>query len=483
MDFFSVVLVLLIYYIRPQDWVPGIIGVGIVNPVMMLAILAMVLRARQKGVSLKFLQTPQDWAVLAYYAFMVYGSQDPMATLKGAFPLFAFYFVTIQALDSPDRLRKYLKFWLLALVVLSGFGVASRLGWDPTGAVAATEANKGRLALGTWMHNNPNALGHTVILAIPLAYFLYFWKRPMTEKILATGICWLAFTCVEGTESKGAFLAGFSVLVLSYSFGRSKMFQILMLSAALAGGGAVLSLLPRMSEMGSLRTDEAFQGRMLAWEMARMASKQHMVTGQGWKTFRASIRWQKLTITKATHSSYVQIGAELGKGGMFLYMGMLWLGLKSLLLAKGLDIDGDRCRKCLFALLAAYVISNWMIDRAYHTEFFLFMAAISAFHRLYLLKAAEKAATVEEEPDRGRFLPDVFVPTWHPVPAGLAFPRTGAAGWTEPPRASAASDEPARVPEVARHLLKPTLVDALVAAAVTWAVFALWDYILKTMLY
>lgn len=494
MDFFAVVLVLLIYFIRPQDWMPGLIGMGIVTPVMLLAMVTMVIRARNLNKPLRFLATPHDWAMLAYYAFIVWFSPDPTGTLKGAFPLFAFYFVTVQALDSPARLHKYMKYWLAALVVLAAFGVGSLFGWDVTGAAGMTAANKGRLAIGTWMHNNPNALGHSVILVIPMAYFLFFWRSSMTHRVLAASISFLAFHCVMKTESKGAFLAGFIVLVLAYAFGRSKIFQILMVSAAVAGSGAVFSIMPRMAEMGSLKSDEGVQGRLLAWEIARTASRQHLVSGQGWKTFKATIRWEKMSIPKATHSSYVQLGAELGRGGLFLYMGLMWLGLKSLIRCRALDEEGERCRKCLFGLIVAYGVSNWMIDRAYHTEFFLFMAATGAFHRLYLLQKPVVAEEPEVEsrmlasPSRVLQPPIRLIPEFLPpamAVSGPSFPRVAVTGWAlghEPSLTKAA--EPAESgPRLPKWVLRPTIVDGLVAAAGAWAVFAFWDYILKTMLY
>jgi hypothetical protein len=493
MDFFAIVLVLLIYFIRPQDWVPGLIGMGIVTPVMLLAMVTMVSRAKKLERKLKFLVTPHDWGMLAYYVFIVATSPDPSGTFKAVLPLFAFYFVTVQALDSRERLQKYLKYWLVALVVIALFAVGSLYGWDFTNAAAVTEANKGRLAIGTWMHNNPNSLGHTVILVIPLAYFLLFWRKPMKDKLVAALLSTLAFQCVMATQSKGAFLAGFIVLVLSYAFGRSKIFQVLLLVAALAGSGAVLSIMPRMAEMGDLKSDEGVQGRLLAWEMARAASKQNMVSGQGYRTFKATIRWQKLVLSKATHSSYVQIGAELGKGGMFLYIGLIWLGLKTLIRCKNLDEEGERNRKCLFSLVAAYAISNWMIDRAYHTEFFFFMAATAAFHRLYLLKQPVTVTETEEDSHEQRqpvrvrepirVLPE-FLP---PIAAvgGLTLPRTGVSGWMEG-REPSRDDTPEPVKtglKLPAWLTRPTMVDAVIAAAGAWAIFAFWDYILKTMLY
>lgn len=488
MDFLAVVLVLLIYYIRPQDWVPGLIGMGIVTPVMLFAIVAMVLRARNTQKALQFFKTPHDWVMAAYFIFIVYTAQTPSEAFKGALPLFAFYFVTVQALDSFERLRKYLKYWLLALVVIALFGVGSLFGWDPTGAAGMTAANKGRLAIGTWMHNNPNALGHTVILAIPMSYILLMWRKSMASKMVGIVICVLAFECVQATQSKGSFLAGFIVVVLAYAVGRSKIFQILLVTAAIAGSGALLSMLPRMSEMGNLRSDEGVQGRLLAWEMARTASKQHMVSGQGWKSFRATIRWEKQTLPKATHSSYVQIGAELGRGGVFLYVCLLWLGARSLLTQKPGDHETERCRKCLFTLIAAYAISNWMIDRAYHTEFFLFMAAIAAYHRMFLLKEREPESEEKDEPVRAwqlrpvQLMPQVLGPRL--AMAGPQMSRTVASGW-------ALGLQPGAVPvdsEIVRQKVPlrkrlPTLIDLGVAVAGTYAIFATWDYILKSMLY
>jgi hypothetical protein len=360
MDYSAVVLALLLYFIRPQDWVPGLIGVGIVTPVLLVAIYAMYSRTRNGTKPLRLIRTPQDWAILIYYAYIVLTSPDQMGTFKGAFSLFAFYFTTTIALDTTEKLKRYLNWWLFALVVVAFFGVASLYGFDPTGAVSMTQSQKGRLALGTWMHNNPNALGHSVVLILPLAYLMLFWKSGMGSRVKAICFCLLAFECVWQTQSKGAVLSGFVMLVLAYVFGKSKVFQILVLTVALAGGGAAISVMPRMEEMGSLRNDEGVQGRLLAWDQARTI-KNNNLTGVGWKTFKARIRWEKLTITKATHSGYVQVGAELGPVGMTLYAGILWLGFRTLMRCGQLDLEAERCRRCIFALLVGFVISNWMI--------------------------------------------------------------------------------------------------------------------------
>ncbi|MEQ1749539.1 MAG: O-antigen ligase family protein [Prosthecobacter sp.] len=458
MDFKAVVLVLLVYFIRPQDWIPALNGVGIVTPIMLVAIGTMYQRSRTLGYKLEFFRTPHDWGMLAYYAYVVYTSPDPTGTFKDAFPLFAFYFVTVQALSTTSRLHTYLKAWMWAVFTLGAFGLLSLIGWDFTGAIPMTQSMQGRLALGTWMHNNPNSLGHTLITAIPLAYFLYYWKKNMGAKIFAVGIATSCFSAIYETQSKGAVVAGFVSVVMSYSFGKSKFVQILLLSAALAGGGAAISLMPRMESMGSLRSDEGIQGRLLAWDQAKISVQNHF-TGEGWKSFHAIIKWEKTWISKATHSSYVKIGADLGYPGMFIYIGILWLGVRTLLRAKPEDDELNRCRQCLFTLIISYIVSNWMIDRAYHTEYFLFMAAIGAFHRLALLNREVKENTEELQEVLPWQLPTM--PSWLPE---LRTESISAQNMT-----------------FKASLIRPSAIDAVLALCGTWTVFYIWDYVLKNL--
>jgi len=459
MDFKAVALVLLVYFIRPQDWLPGFIGVGIVSPIMLVAIASMIQRAKTAERKIDFFRTPHDWAVLLYYAYIVATSGDWYATLKSAFPLFAFYYVTVQALSDPPRLQSYLKVWMWSVFTLAAFGMLSIYGWDITGARPMTESMLGRLALGTWMHNNPNALGHTVMTAIPLAYFLYFWKKPMPSKLIAAGVWLVSFSAILETESKGAVLAGFITLIVSYSFGRSKIVQLLLFAAAFAGGGAAMSFMPRMEEMGSLRSDAGVQGRLLAWEQARMAV-QNDFTGEGYKQFQAIIKWEKMWLSKATHSSYIKIGADLGYPGMFIYVGILWLGIRTLFRAKPAVDELERSRRSLFTLIAAYCMSNWMIDRAYHTEFFLFMAAIAALHRMTFF-TAQPSVSPSDDLVKGPAWSRFTSPYWRPQDATLP----GGGGQLL----------------LTSSLLRPSVLDVIMAAAGTWLVFYLWDYILKNL--
>jgi hypothetical protein len=466
MDLKTVILVLAVYFIRPQDWFTPLIGVGIVSPIMIAAIAAMVQRARAMQRPITFMKSPLDWAMLAYYLYISYTSGDLVGTLKAAFPLFAFYFVTVQALDTPERLVTYLKAWMWSVFTLAMFGLLSLYGIDITGAVAMTQSMEGRLCLGTWMHDNPNSLGHTVFTTIPLAYYLYFWKKGVASKLVALMVWLVAFQVIEQTQSKGAVVAGFATLVLSFAFGKPRIVQIIVLLLAVGGGGAVMSVMPRMEKMGSLRSDEGVQGRLLAWEQARTAMRDDP-TGQGWKRFSATIKWEKMWLKKATHSSYVKVGADLGYYGLFMYAGLLWLGFRALFRGRT-DNEVLECgRRSLFVLICSYTISNWMIDRAYHTEFFLFLAAICAYYRMQWQKGP-KATGEDLEVEVTRV--EAVRPMGWTMPGGLR--PAGAMGVMTVQGVQVQSATTAVATE------RPGVIDLVMAGVGAWLIVYLWDYIL-----
>jgi hypothetical protein len=101
---------------------------------------------------------------------------------------------------------------------------------------------------------------------------------------------------------------------------------------------------------------------------------------------------------KATHGAYNQNGAKLGYVGLFLFVGILYCCIRTLLLVKSKDDDEERIRRALFAMVVAYAISCWMVDFCYRPTFFLFVAAISAFHRHLLRKQAKAQEPVVEAP-------------------------------------------------------------------------------------
>ncbi len=387
------VLFLAFYYIRPQDWLPGLVGFNIVRPLMVAWVMVLMTEGSRSPVRGWF-RTPHDWVMLALYTYIVWNAPKEAGATMGMFSLVVFYYLTTQALSSWDRILGYLKAWNIMLVTLAAFGVLQTLGFDITQAKENTEKLFfGRLTLGTWMANNPNALGHTVVAAIPLSYALYFWRGNATGRMIIFPTCSiLAAWCAWQTASKGSFLVGAMGLVLVFVIGRPKWIQILVLSAALTGGVGALSFMPRMDRMGDLRSDDGVAGRLLAWERARLSMDRNTY-GVGWRQFMAFIDWKEgnyiMTVAKSTHSSYVQVGADLGVYGLFLWLLGIWTALRSLVFFKSANETRERSRRAILLLVVSYAASSWMINREYHTEYYLLIAVAAAVHRLRLAQEIE----------------------------------------------------------------------------------------------
>jgi O-antigen ligase len=459
-------LFLAIYLIRPHDWVPGFAGFNIVRPIMVAWIGIMVLQGSMSPLKGLF-RTPQDWAVLFLYSYVAWTAPSEAGATKGFLSLIVFYFLTVQTLSNIETLYGYIKLWCSCLVILAGFGVMQTLGVDITSGKEYTEMYLDRLSLGTWLTNNPNALAHTVIVALPLGYLLFFWRgSPFGKLFVFPAVAGVVAWCAVETESKGAFLVGGILCTLLFVIGQRWWVRVLVLGAATSVGLGVLKSLPRMDKMDDLRSDHGVQGRLLAWEQAKMTMEQNP-TGVGWKQFMALIDWTDgnqwyFGIPKSTHSSYVQIGAELGTRGLVLWLLVLIVALRATWVFKAQNDTEERVRRSILLMLTAYMISGWMINREYHTEYFLLVAMAAAMHRLNVARSllgSSDSTTVLQS----------FTLPWSPPPS-----------W-EVTISEKTPAEHAPVSLAKKLWNRINGTDLAVAFAATWAVIEFWQYILKDL--
>ena len=129
MDFITACLLLILWYVRPQDIFAFISGVSLVKYLMYLGIYAMV--KREGGFSLnKIFNTPIDYLVAGYCLWIVYATPDHTAAAKEAFNYFAFFLVTALALSSWARIEIYLNWWLVCLGIVAFLAISSHWGFE-----------------------------------------------------------------------------------------------------------------------------------------------------------------------------------------------------------------------------------------------------------------------------------------------------------------------------------------------------------------
>jgi hypothetical protein len=428
MDFTCIVLFLAIFYIKPQEWTSLFAKIRFVQITMLMALGTLIFRER----SLKtrdFFRTPHDWAMAGYFiwVFITY-PEGPVAGFREFLNRLTFYIVIVQTLTNWARITRFLGWWTFFVWVIAFLALAGDYFWDPLGSSAITHGPmKDRLVLNLSMTNNPNSLGHTIVPVIAMLYYFCIWKRPLFMQQIGLLTYGVPIAAIYLTVSKGSYLAAAAVLVATLTFGRPKWVQILIISLAIGGGVGAIYALPRMGELQHTKTDEAIQGRIKAFTYGHQYYETK-ITGVGFGQFVPSLMHDH-GYYKASHSTYVQTGSELGKVGMFLFLMVLWCNLRTLLFSKTQTPEQERIRRLLFVLVASYIISGWMVDFAYRPTFFMFTAAIAAFHRqLHLGKqmAEEEIEDAREDvkpwmkkktPLRGRTVPIPPMPMPLPVPA------------------------------------------------------------------
>jgi hypothetical protein len=539
MDFFALILFLALYYVRPQEWTPFFDTLHPIQLLSILALWAMIQTGKLRPRDL--VRTPLDWLVLLYFIWTLIAGFQFRRSLGEIQAVLLFYFVAVRSLDSISRQKRFLAWWCFFIVLISGLAIASLYGIDPLNSNELTQGPmKGRLVLNLSIFNNPNALAHSVIPAVPLIYYLFVWRRVAAKAVFVTMA--IPVYCILLTQSKGAFLSGFATLLATLTFGRSKIWQVLVLVMAIAFGYGALYSLPRMNELRNSKSDPAIQGRIAAFSyglhLMRSYSfgiglgnfeesflrdgpmEKHVVvrnasTGNGNPNRdtdeEAAPAQHRIDIwahyVKATHSAYNQNGAELGYTGLFLFVGLLYCCVRTLLLMKCETTDEERIRRALFALVVAYAVSSWMVDFGYRPTFFLFIAAISGLHRHFLKKQDES-----EQPAGTELVPKL--PPWLRRPrtvqmpglsmpglAGLPMPGVAASGIGA--QTLAATPIPgtvyARLPGSGRILpwhaqpeprnpLRPKflwtrlgITDFLIILALTYVAIRYWQHIIATM--
>ena len=411
MDFVSIVLFLVIYYLRPQEWSEVLAGFRPVTFIMLFALVAMVHRDHKFSIR-DLLRTPHDWMMLALFAWIIGTSPTSWETFGAVRSLLIFYVVIVQALSSTARIQRFLNWWAVMILIVVLLALAGEYGFDPFGSHDLTHGiMQGRLVLNLSLYENPNALGHAVAPVLVMLYFICVWNRPIFMKQATLVVMLLPGWCVFLTQSKGAFLSSFVTSVLSMAFGRPKVVQIFIVWFAVTMGWASLYALPRMQELNRTQTNKAIMGRVIAFQHGLKVIKSE-TTGVGYgnwnRSFYTAHGWNK-----APHSGFVGVGAEQGFFGFCLYLGVIYCSLRVLITCKTTNTEEERIRRLLFCLVIAYTVSAWMIDLGYWPTFFIMAACVAAFHRQLLLKNKEPAVP-EHEPE--------MAPQEIPAPVGGLLP-------------------------------------------------------------
>lgn len=385
MLFFFACLYVALYYIRPFEWVPGLIGLPVFYVFSLVCVVAL-LGAAVSG-QIKLFKYKTDLLVVGFTLAIVLSHlrhgyiAGVIEGVRHFFPILVGYFLIAHALDT----KKKINIFLLLLIGLTTFlayesylqittGIAHG-GLEPL--LQKNGYSEGGVRLYTtrtrWygVFNDPNDLGLALVLVVPLLLERCFLKRWLLPILTLPSILYAVYC----TNSRGAIVslaAGvFSYLVLRYRSLRGVIMGCVLAFLGITFGPS------RMAEMSG--SEQSAYGRIYAWYEGFQMFKSYPVFGVGSGNFT---QYNSLT----AHNSYMLVLAELGFFGSLFFVGLfvlplLWAKSQLLVGATGNPTEEqERTQACaLIGCLVGLMAAMFFLSRSYILLPYMVVAVIVAF--------------------------------------------------------------------------------------------------------
>ncbi|WP_456377122.1 O-antigen ligase family protein [Thiolapillus sp.] len=302
--FFFLAIYIVIVFVRPQGFVPAILHWPLVPVTLIISFLLWSTSAN------KILDAPQFVLLALLFLFAPFtvavagvGLSLALDSLVELIPLYlTFLLIAATALS---RKRMHIMMWLVTggAVLMSVHGIQqiyTGVGW--TGET--TESGRIRYID---IFNDPNDVGLSLVVAIPIAAYLFHHYKSLLLKIFLLICIGIILYGIKLTDSRGTVLALAAILGV-YSWRRFGMFKTLFISTL------ILPLLfLANSRMDTISPgEESAYGRIDAWYQGIHMLLGNPVTGVGSRMFVEHH-------SKTAHNSYILVLAELGIPGYFLW--------------------------------------------------------------------------------------------------------------------------------------------------------------------
>jgi putative inorganic carbon (HCO3(-)) transporter len=385
--YFSLLLFMVIYCARPEDWIPGLAVVPIAKIAGVLALLALIFSLKQIRSTL-----PREVIYLILLVAQLFLAAAMSPVWRGGAVQNALNFakvlviITVMSVvvNTASRLRR--------LIFIQAASVA---------AIAAVAVWKGHLLLGRLegtfgaYYSDPNDLALAIIISLPLCLALLFLSRGAVSRVAwALAILVMLYT-IFSTGSRGGFVALIvTAAVFLWEFAIQGRRRYLLALAVLASvillqfSGSVL--VGRLKGTLNANDDTAAayasgQARkQLFWRSVEV-TEQHPLFGVGPGNFdQVSGQWH------TTHNSFTLMSSEAGLPAFILYVLILFCGFKNLRATKRLARRHTESRLLAGALLASmagYVVGSFFLSVAY-----AFFPYILVAYTTTLLSIARKSA-------------------------------------------------------------------------------------------
>jgi len=246
--------------------------------------------------------------------FSVYKSQSFYFVVMGMSITYLFLYLLIYSVNSYADLCKVIWVYILGVLLLALFTCIAGY----AGGVVRPSASS------TYDTNDIAAI---VVVTLPLVYFFVKQVRGMQKLFLGSTFI-ILLLALYLTQSRGGFLGLITIMTLllikDHSYSWMLKFVVvgilLMLFVQFAPNSYLETMMSITSEQDYNRTLEG--GRIALWKSGIQLMLQNPLTGIGAGAIITGLG-QSSGTWKTTHNSFIQIGTELGVGGLILFVSII----------------------------------------------------------------------------------------------------------------------------------------------------------------
>ena len=274
---------LIFLYVRPQEFIMGLVGMPVMMIVGAMTIACTILHMALKHNLLGLSRAPQNYLML-WFMLAIAMSHLANVNLHGAtesmrkfLPTFMLFFMITTMITTQRRLRVF--FYLLSIltVFLAGQGIYQYY----TGVgIAGQDLFQGRIvSLGIF--SDPNDMALALLIVLPFCFREFTERGPFIRRAINLVFTITLITTVFMTDSRGGIL---SLGVLTLFVTASKFGWKVGLAVGAIAFAGIFVLGP--SRMGTISTDEASAyGRIAAWTVALELVQSRPIFGVGAQMF------------------------------------------------------------------------------------------------------------------------------------------------------------------------------------------------------
>ncbi|MCX7927269.1 MAG: O-antigen ligase family protein [Candidatus Omnitrophica bacterium] len=374
MSFLFLLLFMIITFLQPQEFIPGIKGFPLAYFTMLLLAVFWIFRIMltqnfnfgraQQNLLMIFL-----WGAIVLSTISVGWVSYTIDTFLEWAKIVIIYFLTISIIENEKQLLKILRIIVFAMTINSIMGILQYYGIDFTGVGMHLE---GRIrGVGIF---DTNQLAYGLCYTSPFIFLFIKVNKNMIKKILYFLIFLSYLYCIYLTQSRGGLICFIiTVFLIMNSFTNKNIVKTFSFFLSFLIFIVLIKIVPRFSSTFSYQEDASALGRIDAWANGLMIWKTTPIWGIGKGQF-----YEHFKI--AAHSSYIEVLTEVGILGLFLWISLFYYSFKNLnkvsltSLSNNISSNIAWSARTIRISLIAYLIGSYFSSSAYYIPLFILFA-------------------------------------------------------------------------------------------------------------